>query len=139
MTDGHAATGFTRGFFGCFGVLAALAAVTGLALAYVAIWSRTHPLRRPDPMAFSADDLPAICARAASLTAAAYRTAGAPRASATPPALLSAALPGEAFCHVRDRRGVLLLAVRMDCRAISAPGCVVVTAASRGGELLDRR
>lgn len=147
--DRTPSTGFSRGYFGCFGVLAAVATVGVLVLVYLAVFARTHPVMAAEvaPVADSASpgapgalifDGVEACRVAAAQAGRDFRTKGRVTPIGDAP-LSTGGSPPMITCHARDAKGALAIDTQVRCAGAVNDDCVIVLVVHRGGAELKPR
>lgn len=138
MSDSAAGTGFSRGFFGCFGVLAAVAAVGAGLLLLLAISARTDaardkaiaPLASTDPAGRAAirpeqPELERMCRAVLPQAEKVYAIKGHLRRNG-PASLGSGNAAGTADCPARDRLGEIEVGLNLTCADGENVNCYAV-------------
>lgn len=143
MANDHAATGFSRGFFGCFGVLAAIVAV-GAVLFALFVLSVRHSAQ-PTAAATSAAapallDAVQACTWAAEDAHADFKvgrlTSDGPQPGYGQPLVGKV---GGVRCAAHDTRGAVSIDATANCLAAAQRGCLGVIGVWRGSRLLPPR
>jgi hypothetical protein len=130
VNDHSPATGFSRAYFGCFGVLAAIATVIALGLIWLAVSARQDQAANkaalaaspPPPVSVPASALPAICDAARKEAEKTYAVKGHLRKNGAPTLGFGNAA-GTADCPSRDAAGEVEIDVRFSCADVSNPAC----------------
>jgi hypothetical protein len=134
MPDRTAATGFSRGFFGCFGVAAALACVAGVGLVLVAVSARTVRDREAAAAAAAQAQLlapPHLVARCAEAARQAQARYGLGEVTLTrAPQLLMAGPRPQIRCVASTPRGPVVLDAVVLCADSVAADCAILQRAT---------